>query len=104
MHLETHDMLIDGTPEHKKPKESALGAINAAEGSFKQVWDDLDPKGTVPHCKLSKVFDPALCRLELVISVAEPVCRAPQRIRPLVEQAKAEVTSGTGIGTKTSPF
>ena len=104
MHLETHDMLIDGTTEHKKPKESAMGAINAAGDSFKQLWDDLEPEGTVPHCKLSKVYDPALCRLELVISVAETRLSGASANQTWVEQAKAEVTSGTGVGTKHRRF
>ena len=37
---------------------------------IKQTWDDLEPEGAfdlVPHCKLAKVYDPALSRLELVI-------------------------------------
>ena len=53
---------------------SAVGPTNAAAvANFKQKWDDLEPEGAfdmVPHGKLAKVHDPALCRLELVISVA----------------------------------
>ena len=42
--------------------------------NLKQTWDDLEPEGAfdlVPHCKLAKVYDPALSRLEVVISVAQ---------------------------------
>ena len=63
--------LLQALPE----RGSAVGASNAAGvASFKQIWDDLEPERAfdlVPHCKLAKVYDPALCRLELVISVAE---------------------------------
>ena len=56
-------------------RSSAVGATSAAGvASFKQIWDDLEPERAsdlVPPCKLAKVYDPALCRLELVISVAE---------------------------------
>ena len=52
-----------------------MGVSNAAGvANFKQIWDDPMPERAfdlVPHCKLAKVYDPALCRLELVISVAE---------------------------------
>ena len=54
---------------------STVGAANAAgEANLKQTWGDLEPEGAfdlVPHCKLAKVYDPALSRLELVISVAQ---------------------------------
>ena len=54
---------------------SAVGASNAAGvANFKHIWDDLEPERAfdlVPHCNLAKIYDPALCRLELVISVAE---------------------------------
>ena len=54
---------------------STVGAANAAGvANFKQTWEDLEPEGAfdlVPHCKLAKVYDPALSRLELVISVAQ---------------------------------
>ena len=54
---------------------SPVGATNAAGvATFRQLWDELEPEGAfdmVPHCKLAKVYDAALCRLELVISVAE---------------------------------
>ena len=54
---------------------STVGAANAAGVvNLKQTWDDLEPEGAfdlVPHCKLAKVYDPALCRLELVISAAQ---------------------------------
>ena len=54
---------------------SAVGASNAAGvANFKQTRDDLELERAfdlVPHCKLAKVYDPPLCRLELVISVAE---------------------------------
>ena len=53
---------------------SAVRASNAAGvASFKQTRDDLEPERAfdLPHCKLAKVYDPALCHLELVISVAE---------------------------------
>ena len=62
---------------------STVGAANAAGvANFKQTWDDLEPEGAfdlVPHCKLVKVYDPALSRLELVISAAqhrEHICGA----------------------------
>ena len=54
---------------------SAVGAANAAGvANFKQIWDDLEPERAFDlelHCKLAKVYDPALCRLELVTRVAE---------------------------------
>ena len=54
---------------------STVGAANAAGvANLKQTWDDLEPEGAFdlkPHCKLAKVYNPALSRLELVISVAE---------------------------------
>ena len=54
---------------------SEVGASNAAEvANFKDVWDDLEPERAfdlVAHCNLAKIYDPALCRLELVNSVAE---------------------------------
>ena len=53
-----------------------MGAANAAGvANLKQTWDDLDPEGAfdlAPHCNLAKVYDAALSRLELVISVAQP--------------------------------
>ena len=46
---------------------SAVGVSNAAGvANFKQMWDDLEPERAfdlVPHCKLAKICDPALCRL-----------------------------------------
>ena len=52
-----------------------MGATNAAGvANLKQTWDDMEPEGAfdlVPHCKLAKVYDPALSRLELVISVTQ---------------------------------
>ena len=54
---------------------STVGAASAAGvANLKQTWDDMEPEGAfdlVPHCKLAKVYDPALSRLELVISVAQ---------------------------------
>ena len=54
---------------------STVGASNAAGvANLKQTWHDMEPKGAfdlVPHCKLAKLYDPALSRLELVISVAQ---------------------------------
>ena len=54
---------------------STVGAANAAGvANLKQTWDDMEPEGAfdlVPHCKLATVYDPALSRLELVISVAQ---------------------------------
>ena len=51
-----------------------MGAANAVGVAIlKQKWDDMEPEGAfdlVPHCKLAKVYDPALSRLELVIGVA----------------------------------
>ena len=47
---------------------STVGAANAAGvANLKQTWDDLELEGAVelvPHCKLAKVYDPALSRLE----------------------------------------
>ena len=66
-----------------------MGASNAAVvASFKQTWSDLESERTfdlVPHCKLAKVYDPALCRLELVISVAEH----REHIRGAIGQTRA---------------
>ena len=55
---------------------SAVGATNApGVANFHHLWDELEPEGSIRHgthtTKLAKVYDPALCRLELVISVAE---------------------------------
>ena len=52
---------------------STVGAANAAGvANLKQTSDDLEGAfDLVPHCKLAKVYDPALSRLELVISVAQ---------------------------------
>ena len=54
---------------------STVGAASASGvANLKQTCDDLEPEETfdlVPHCKLAKVYDPALSRLELVISVAQ---------------------------------
>ena len=53
---------------------SSVGAANAdGVANLKQTWDDLEPEALdlVPHCKLAKVYDLALSRLELVISVAQ---------------------------------
>ena len=54
---------------------NAVGAANAAGvANLKQTWDVMEPEGAfdlVPHCKLAKVYDAALSRLELVISVAQ---------------------------------
>ena len=54
---------------------STVGAASAAGvENLEQTWDDLEAEGAfdlVPHCKLAKVYDPALSRLELVISVAQ---------------------------------
>ena len=54
---------------------STVGAASAAGvAHLKQTWDDMEPEGAfdlVPHCKLAKVYDPALSCLELVISVAQ---------------------------------
>ena len=47
---------------------STVGAANAAGvANLKQTWDDMEPEGAfdlVPHCKLAKVYDPALSPLE----------------------------------------
>ena len=52
-------------------ESTALVVSSAARvANFKQIWDDLEPERAidlVPHCKLAKVYDPALCRLELAI-------------------------------------
>ena len=52
-----------------------MGAASAAAvANLKQTWDDMEPElafDLVPHCKLAKVYDPALSRLELVSSVAQ---------------------------------
>ena len=51
---------------------STVGAANAAGvAHLKQTWEDLEPERAFPHCKLAKVYDPALSRLEFVISVAQ---------------------------------
>ena len=54
---------------------STVGAANAAGvANLKQTWGDMELEGAfdlVPHCKLAKVYDPALSRLELVISAAQ---------------------------------
>ena len=54
---------------------STVGAANAAGmADLKQTWDDLEPEGAsdlVPDCRLAKLYDPALSRLELVTSVAQ---------------------------------
>ena len=53
-----------------------------------QTWDDMEPEGAfdlVPHCKLAKVYDAALSRLELVISVAQN----REHIRGALEQRGA---------------
>ena len=54
---------------------STVGAANApGVANLKQTWDELELEGAfdlVPHCKLAKVYDPALSHLELVISVAQ---------------------------------
>ena len=54
---------------------STVGAAKAAGvANLKQTWDDMEREGAfdlVLHCKLAKVYDPALSRLELVISVAQ---------------------------------
>ena len=66
-----------------------MGAANAAGvANLKQTWDELEPDGAFdlePHCKLVKVYDPALNRLELVISVAQH----RERIRGAVGQTGA---------------
>ena len=63
--------LLQALPE----RGSTVGAANAAGvGNLKQTWDDLEPEEAfdlVPHWKLANVYDPALSRLELVISVAQ---------------------------------
>ena len=54
---------------------TTVGAANATGvANLEQTWDDMEPEGAfdlVFHCKLAKVYDPALSRLELVISVAQ---------------------------------
>ena len=84
---------------------SAVGASNAAEvANFEQIWDDLEPErafNLVPHCKLAKVYDPALCRLELVISVAEHrehVCGAIGQNR---SESSSRSSSKRSVGTST---
>ena len=57
-----------------QPRFNACPIIAAGRANFKQIWDDLERERAfdlVPHCKLAKVYDPALSRLELVISVAQ---------------------------------
>ena len=77
---------------------SAVGVTNAAGvANFKQLWDDLEPVGAldmVTHCKLAKVYDPALCRLEFVISAAEH----REHIRGAIGQTGANRLLGTGRG------
>ena len=52
-----------------------MGAASAAGvANLKQTWDDMGPEEAfdlVPHCKLAKVYDPALTRLELATSVVQ---------------------------------
>ena len=54
---------------------STVGAANVAGvANIQQTWGDLEFQGAfdlVLHCKLAKVYDPALSRLELVISVVQ---------------------------------
>ena len=72
-----HSMVSLARHCHQAQSErgSTVGAANAAGvADLKQTWDELEPEGAfdlVPHCKLAKVYDPALSRLELVISVAQ---------------------------------
>ena len=82
---------------------STVGVTNATGvANLKQTWDDMEPEGAfdlVPHCKLVKVYDPALSRLELVISVAqhrEHICGALGRTgaNRLLGQAQAELWNG----------
>ena len=87
---------------------STVGAANAAGvANLKQTWDDLEPEGAfdlVPHCKLAKVYDPALSRLELVISVAQH----RKHIRGALGQDRSESSSRSsskrsfGTGTVSS--
>ena len=100
MHLETHDMLIDGTTEHTKPKESAMGAINAAGDSFKQIWSRR-VRSRVANCTR---FTTLLCAVSSSSSAWPNPSVGGSANQTLVEQAKAVVTSGTGIGTKHSRF
>ena len=71
----TRDSGFTGLLQALSERGSTVGAANAANvANLKQTWDDSQPQGAfhlVPHCKLAKVYDPALSRLELVISVAQ---------------------------------
>ena len=65
--------------------------------NLNQTWDDLEPEGAfdlVPHCKLAKVYDPALGRLELVISVAQH----REQIRGALGQTRANRLLGQAPG------
>ena len=64
-----------GVLQDLSERGSTVGAANAAGvANLKQTWDDLEPEGAfdlVPHCKLAKVYNLAVSRLELVISVVQ---------------------------------
>ena len=66
---------LTGLLQALSERGSTVGAANAAGvANLKQTWDDMGPEGAfdlVPHCKLAKVYDPALSRLELVTSAAQ---------------------------------
>ena len=71
----TRDSGFTGLLQALSERGSTVGAANAAcVANLKQTWDDLEPEEAfdlVPRCKPAKVYDPALSRLELVISKAQ---------------------------------
>ena len=89
--------VLDDQARGARVQEAAQGAANAAGvANLKQTWDDLEPKGDfdlVPHCKLAKVYDPALSQLELVISVAQH----RERIRGALGQTGANRLLGQAL-------
>ena len=57
-----------------RPWSTRDSGLHGPVGEKQHSGDDLEPKRAfdlVLHCKLAKVYDPALSRLELVISVAQ---------------------------------
>ena len=70
------------------------------------MWDDMEPEGNfdlVPHCKLAKVYDPALSRLELVISVAQPRTHSwGTRTNRIESSSRSSSKRSFGTGTVSS--
>ena len=57
-------MIKQKANEHKKSKQSAKGATNAAGDNFGQMWDFRETKGVFVF-KMAKVYDPDLRSHEL---------------------------------------